>query len=270
MEFLRFGSSIPGSYWGCCAVCIIQDFNQDPDQKSSIQIVSGDGGGGLTTHGGLAFAGPTYGDIFKTRMRIGTFSTKDMPDHAFFAILTEYQVNNYIGKKWLALLKAEGFEFIRAQSNSVYTGNTVPDVGAPNAGGSHPNYIFGLFRNIQVSRVPDPFKPPQSWTNLPSVVPEAWEAIPEAERAAVAQAQTDFGRSHWAATGPTKLLTEKNLVEAEAPVILAGLRSKYPPQEKSAREQQLALENGKKASIDPFAAKLQAAAPATAKVKVKS
>ena len=44
MEFLRFGSSIPGGYWGCCACCIIQNFKFDPKAKASIQLVSGDSG----------------------------------------------------------------------------------------------------------------------------------------------------------------------------------------------------------------------------------
>jgi hypothetical protein len=251
MEFLRFGSSIPGGYWGCCACCIIQDFNQDPDAKASIQLVSGDGGGGLTRNGGTAFAGPTYGDIFKTRIRIGTFSTSDMPDHTFFAILTAYQVNNSIGKKWLALLKAEGFEFVRASSNSVYTGATVPKTAAAkdSAGCPHINYIFGLFRNIQASRVVDPLKPPESWTALPEQSPEMWALIPEADRKAFTDAQTDFGRKRWAKTSPTVIATMADIVKAGAPVIMAGLRSANPPEPKETREAKSAL----KPVVDPFA-----------------
>ena len=43
MEFLRFGSSIPGSYWGCCAFDIIQNFGAyDPDDPLSIEMVDGE------------------------------------------------------------------------------------------------------------------------------------------------------------------------------------------------------------------------------------
>jgi len=266
MEFLRFGSSIPGGYHGCCAVCIIQNFNYDPDEKASIQIVGGDGGGGQIHNGGLAFAGPTYADIFKARIRIGTFSTRDMPDHAFFAILTEYQVNTVTGKKWLALLKAEGFEFLRTQSNSVYTGNVVPPNPNPGYSGPHKNHIFALFRNIQHTRVEDPFTPPAAWTDLPQVVPEAWQAISPDERKAVADAQTEFGQARWHATGPTKLLNEADLVKAGAPVIMAGLRSKYPPQPKHIRDELLARENGTKPKADVFGLRPAKAVP----VKVKN
>lgn len=268
MEFLRFGSSIPGGYFGCCACCIIQDFNQDPDNKVSIQLVSGDGGAGLTANGGLAFAGPTYGDIFKTRIRIGTFSTSDMPDHTFFAILTEYQVNGSIGKKWLKLLKDEGFEFVRSSSNSVYTGGAVPTKPAAEDSGGHPhiNHIFGLFRNIQNSRVVDPLTPPKSWTNLPEQCPEMWSLIPPTERKAFTDAQTDFGRMRWAKTSPTVIACEADIVAAGAPVIMAGLRSANPPELKYLREaKQAAL---KSAMVDPFAKAATGVAIAPMKAKI--
>lgn len=271
MEFLRFGSSIPGGYHGCCAVCIIQNFNYDPAQKASIQLVSGDGGGGIFQEGQLAFAGPTYADIFKTRIRIGTFSTRDMPDHAFFAILTENQVNNSIGKKWLALLKEEGFEFLRTQSNSVYTGNAVPPEPNPGYVAAHKNHIFALFRNIQHTRVEDPLLPPAAWTALPEVIPEAWQAIDPTTRKELTDAQTEFGRTRWHATGPTKLLTEADIRAADAPVIMAGLRSKYPPQRKETRERLIAGEKAQKErlvkTVDPFATALKPASAAKPKAK---
>jgi hypothetical protein len=128
VEFLRFGSSIPGSYWGCCACCIIQNFTVEPDGPASIELVEGDGGTPLGR-----FAGKTYHEVFRQRLRYGTFSAKDMPNHAFIAILSKTQLGSAIGKKWLAILKAEGFEFLRTVNNSVWNVE---------------NYIFILVRNV--------------------------------------------------------------------------------------------------------------------------
>lgn len=221
MEFLRFGSSIPGGYWGCCAMCIIQNFKFDPDAKASIQLVSGDGGTGLIIGGEPAFAGPTYRDIFKQRIRIGTFSTEDMPNHGFLAVLTSDQIAGGHGKKWLQILKEEGFEFIRTVDNSVYTG-----AGMTGSGSSHPNYLFGLFRNITGSRIKDPFKAPAAWTNLPD--PYNGDMSPEN--------MTKVQKDHWLANSPTKLMKKSEIVAAGAPVIMAGLRTQYPPEPEATRE----------------------------------
>lgn len=241
MEFLRFGSSIPGSYWGCCAVDIIQNFKFDPDTKASIQLVDGDGGAPV---GNNAYAGPTYRDIFHQRIRFGTFDTRDMPNHGFIAILTESQVNGGHGAKWLAILKEAGFEFIRTVSNSVYGGQSVlPSL--PDTGGSYQNHIFGLFRNIGSGAVADPCTPPKAWTDLPSVKIEAWQYISDSgnEQARsngaheLSAKQFAQDKAIWEKIGPPKLLTEKEVVAAGAPVVLAGLRSEFPQQPKEDREQ---------------------------------
>lgn len=252
MEFLRFGSSIPGGYWGCCAVCIIQNFKVDPDTKASIQLVSGDGGGPLTKGSEMLFAGPTYHDIFKQRIRIGTFHSGDMPNHAFFAILTESQVSGGVGHKWLKILKEEGFEFLRTQDNSVYTGDKLDNNCSP-----HPNHIFALFRNITGSRIKDPFTPPKQWTDLPSVVPEAWELVDKKGRIEFTDKQTAIHKQAWKDYGPTKLLTESEILKSEAPVIMAGLRLPgAAPETKEAREARKA-QQAPKASAFPT----KAAAP---------
>lgn len=229
MEFLRFGSSIPGTYWGCCACCIIQNFKFDPDEKSSIQIVSGDSG----TPMGDCFAGPTYADIFRQRIRIGTFSNRDMPNHVFLAILTDSQISGGVGKKWLKILRDEGFEFLRATDNSVYTGNDP----ASNMKGSNPNYIFGLFRNIGKGAMNNPFLPPKAWTDLASDFTEP-SALFNASQdtAALAKQMSAEQLARWDATGPTKLLTRAEVEAAGAPVVYAGLRSRYPQQKADARE----------------------------------
>lgn len=209
MEFLRFGSSIPGSYWGCCACDIIQNFNVDPDEKANIQLVSGDGGGPLMKGKELAFVGLTYREIFQTRLRIGTFSMRDMPNHAFFAILTQTQCDSDTGKKWLAILKEAGFEFLRAQDNSVYTGENLETKHAP-----HPNYVFALFRNIGKSAIEDPNKPPAGWDDLPE--PKSQEEL-------------------WK-EGKTVILTEKEVVADGQEPVLAGKRSPWMPQTRETRQ----------------------------------
>lgn len=221
MEFLRLGSSIPGSYWGCCAMDLIQNFKFDPDDKSSIQLVSGDGGGPLTKGNKMLFAGPTYRDIFKQRIRIGTFSSTDMPNHGFLAVLTQQQISGGHGAKWLRILKEEGFEFIRAVDNSVYTGASLKDETSP-----HPNYLFGLFRNITGSRIKDPFKAPEQWSTLP----DPYNG--DMSEGNMCKVQTE----RWKKNSPTKLLTEDEIVAAGTPVTLAGLRSQYPQELKTVRE----------------------------------
>lgn len=237
MEFLRFGSSIPGSYWGCCAVCIIQNFKVDPDAKASIQMVSGDGGGAI----GDTFAGPTYRDIFWQRLRTGTFSTGDMPNHTFFAILTQQQVSGGVGAKWLAILKEAGFEFIRTVDNSVYTGPTLKNSTEKS---SHPNHIFGLFRNIGQGAIADPFTPPKEWTALPQIKPEAWLSLSDSNSEGISKTellkeQQAVDLAIWNKIGPAKFLTRKQIEAAGAPVILAGLRSENkqePATEREARQ----------------------------------
>jgi hypothetical protein len=221
MEFLRFGSSIPGEYWGCCACCIIQNFKQDPDTKASIQKVCGDGGGGVVSGGGFKFYGTTLREIFWSRLREGTFGYGDMPNHAFLAILAETQINTVIGKKWLEILKEAGFEFIRTVDNSVWS--------------PAPNHIFGLFRNIgSKSKVADQFTPPAVWTALPSVKKEAWEFIPDGKE--LTGIQKDADKVVWDKIGPAKLFTEAELTAAGVPIVYAGLRTQFPPQTKEVRE----------------------------------
>lgn len=237
MEFLRFGSSIPGAYWGCCAVCIIQNFKVDPDKKASIQLVDGDGGYPLTNNDGFMFAGPTYRDIFWQRLRYGTFGSHDMPNHGFIAILTQSQISGTIGRKWLALLKEAGFEFLRTVDNSVYSGAstiTKPGQGCTSA---HPNYVFGLFRNIGSGAIKDPYTPPKEWTDLPTVVPESWRILTDTVDGVQLNQEVQEKQLELYKTLPkSKFLSEKEVTEAGAPVVYAGQRSKFPQQEKSLRE----------------------------------
>ena len=233
MEFLRFGSSIPGSYWGCCAVDIIQDFKQDPSSAASIQLVSGDGGGPVTKGGKMVFAGPTYKDIFLQRLRFGTFDNRDMPNHGFLAILTEDQISSAIGMKWLTILKENGFEFLRSVSNSVYTGSSLSNYSKDR--GRSRNYIFALFRNIGKGGDGDSLTPPSQWTELPYCVPEVYSLVSDENKKRFYKEQHKILTNLWKVDTPS-LLTEEDLLDKGVPVILAGERSKFPQEEKSIRE----------------------------------
>lgn len=259
MEFLRFGSSIPGSYWGCCAMCIIQNFKVDPATKASIEVVDGDGGIPIQEGSGTIFYGQTYEEIFRSRLRAGTFNSRDMPNHGFLAILTESQIRGGVGAKWLKILKEEGFEFIRTVDNSVYSGSGVMKKGASRSSQSHNrNYVFGLFRNIGSSGyVEDPFAPPQEWLDLgSSPVPEVWQVLAKEDRIKMAAGQAEYHLERWEAKGPTKFYNEKELEAAGVPITYAGQRSKYPQESKSSRKQKQDAEAKKtdKAKVtDPFA-----------------
>lgn len=178
MEFLRYGSRISGSNIGCCGWDIIQDFKQDPDEKAAVQLVSGDGGTAITKYvrkpNGTyeyrnQFFGKTWREVFNMRMRTGTHYNNDMPNHGFLAILTGNQLTTEIGKKWLAILKAHGFQFMGGVQNSVYRGASI----------GHECYLFALFRNVTATS--NPMEPPKAWTDLPE--PEGsdldrWNALP--------------------------------------------------------------------------------------------
>lgn len=237
MEFLRFGSSIPGGYWGCCAMDIIQNLKQDPDEKASISCVDGDGGTPLTGKNGLLFLGPTWRDIFKQRLRINTFNTGDKPNHGFLAVLTDWQISSGHGKAWLKILKEEGFEFIRAVDNSVYSGSSVLKSPTSVDCSTNKNYLFGLFRNIGAKGViGNPYEPPKGWTDLEQVVPEPWQFISAKEQKKMNEANQEHHLKRWNEIGPVKFLSEKELNELGVPITYAGVRSRYPEQSKSERE----------------------------------
>jgi hypothetical protein len=215
MECLRFGSTIPGGYWGCCAADIIQNCKVDPDAPASISLVDGDQGIFLQK-----FLGKTYREIFESRLRIGTFGTRDMPNHAFFVILEKHQISSGFGQKWLAILKEHGFEFIRTVNNSVWNKD---------------NYVFALFRNNGPNAVADQFTPPPGWTDLPSVKKETWELIPPSERKQLTKDQVAADQTIWDKIGPAKLYSQQELVAAGVPITLAAIRTPFPPQGPTAR-----------------------------------
>jgi hypothetical protein len=234
VEFLRFGSSIPGGYWGCCAGDIIQAFKTDPDELASCQSVNGDGGYPQTDiNDEFLYFGPTNRDLFMQRLRVGTFGTGDMANHFFLAVLTDWQLEEEIGQKWLAILKECGFEFIRTVANSVYTGS---EISGPEGEGNSLNHVFGLFRGIAQGAPGDQYTPPEAWTALPQVKQETWQANEKSAREKATHDNAAIDIEIWNRIGEVKLLTEKELVEKGAPVTLAGLRSANPQELKAKRD----------------------------------
>ena len=253
MEFLRFGSSIPGSYWGCCAVDIIQNFSGGhPDDKASIELVCGDGGQPLGT-----FLGKTYREIFEARLRIGTFSDEDMPNHAFLCVMTESQIHSSKGSAWLKVLKENGFEFIRAVDNSVYSGNGIVDEDYDEyEHDSNINYIFGLFRNIGVGRIGDPFAPPRAWLDLEGGVKEVFDQLSPDQLASLNSSREQLHLKRWYEIGPANLYTKEQLKADGVPITYAGRRSEFPQEPEAVREEKLKEADKAKPASAPFAVTL--------------
>lgn len=236
MEFLRFGSSIPGSYWGCCAVDIVQNFSGGhPDDKASIELVCGDGGQPLGT-----FLGKTYREIFESRLRIGTFSDEDMPNHAFLCIMTEGQISSSNGSAWLKILKENGFEFIRAVDNSVYSGSGIVDEDYDEGDhDSNINYIFGLFRNIGVGKIGNPFAPPPEWVSLEGGVREIFDKLSPDDMANLSYNREELHLKRWNEIAFAKLYSKEQLKADGVPITYAGRRSEFPQESEAVREQKL-------------------------------
>jgi len=165
IECVRFAGRHPTEGIGCCAIDNFQGFINDPDAPAYVQLKHGDSGVGLIKNREAVYYGPTNKDIFLSYLYTGTFSLDPMPNHAFLLSITKNQLYSSIGLKWLAILKENGFEFIRTIDNSVYSGSRVSRDKKSEA--TDLVYIFGLFRNIGSRRVTDPFDPPAKWKALP-------------------------------------------------------------------------------------------------------
>lgn len=165
IECVRFAGRHQPEGIGCCAIDEFQGFINDPDQAAHVPLRHGDTLTSLLSgNGKKVYLGPTNRDIFEAYLRIGTFSLEETPNRMFLASLTQEQCGTEIGKKWLTILKENGFEFIRAVDNSVYSGE---EVSREQEDEGTPVYLFGLFRNIGTTRLSDPFAPPEYWKELP-------------------------------------------------------------------------------------------------------
>lgn len=262
MEFIRFGSTIPGSYWGCCAIDLAQNFKVDPDAKASIQLVTGDGGGPMTKDGESLYMGPTYRDIFWQRLRYSTHSpTRKFPNRGVVCSITENQIQGQYGRQWMEILFEAGFMFVATVANGVYTGaNRAP---YSKSRGSSLNHIFLLPRNIGANGCGDSFTPPQAWQDLHAKAKtkkrEPWQFLSAEDRLAIAKVRHKNDVSVWDKMPQPPVLKESEM-EKLAPLTLAGLRSPNRQELKSARE----ARNGVKTpQPSPFAAAAPAPTPQT-------
>jgi hypothetical protein len=169
IECHRMGALRGGMNWGCCAVEVMQNFSSDPDAAAVQAMWVGDSPDRPVTGGNSTplYLGPTNKDVFLGRLRVGTFGQREQPNHIFLASISANQMRQANTKKWLEIMKAEGFIFLGGCSNSVYSGANVskdPNVKATN---KSPVYLFGLFRNIGEARLDDPFAPPAEWNSIP-------------------------------------------------------------------------------------------------------
>lgn len=169
IECHRLGALRGGYNWGCCAIEIFQNFGSDPDAPGIAALWTGDSPDRPVCEDNEQplYLGPTNRDIFLGRLRIGTFGKREQPNHIFLAAISNSQMGQTNTKKWLKILKEEGFIFLGGCSNSVYSGATIssdPNVKAQN---QSPVYLFSLFRNIGAQRLEDPFAPPKAWADLP-------------------------------------------------------------------------------------------------------
>lgn len=193
IECVRFAGR-KGQGIGCCAVDLLQGFNNDPDEEAYVGLTYGDSGDKIIRDKGQAFLGPTNRDIFLGYLRMGTFDTKELPDRVFLAAITKRQTEDPVGRKWLELMKENGFEFLTVVNNSVYGSTRVVD-GKPGENHyPHPVYLFILRRNISTNQI------------VRDGPPEFWGTLPEAKSHLQIWQEGKEGRA--------MLLDEKDLVEA--------------------------------------------------------
>ncbi len=164
IECLRLGARRGGEGIGCCAIDVIQGFDNPPDQVCPQRpFFDGDswtpvkypgtstqlcvGGGSLTNE-----------DAFLSYLTHGSLTPEPEPDHGFIAVLSQSQVSGEVGKAWLTILKREGFVWLGCTSNSVYSE-------------LHPNHVFALFRSTRTHMDDEEIatlqQPPKFWETLP-------------------------------------------------------------------------------------------------------
>ncbi len=193
IECLRLGARRGGEGIGCCAMDIIQGFDNSPEGLRPQQpFYNGDcwtpemypgtddqlcvGGGDVTNE-----------QAFLAYLAHGSFSPEPYADHGFIAVLTGDQCKSSNGKKWLAILKREGFEWVGATSNSVY-------------GEYHPNHVFMLLRSTHTEMG-------ENEIELLKKPPKAWEELPEPTETPEERFRTladEYSKAHTPATEATK------------------------------------------------------------------
>lgn len=197
IECLRLGARRGGEGIGCCAVDIIQGFDNQPEdpcpQKPFFDADSWFPYSYQNQQEQLCVGGDkiTNEDAFLAYLTHGSFTPYPEADHGFLAVLTGDQCNSANGKKWLAILKREGFQWLGCTSNSVYSEY-------------HPNHVFGLFRsthdNMEDEEIESLKSPPKAWEQLP----DPTETPEERFRSLCAE----YEKAHTPATEATQKVVE--------------------------------------------------------------
>lgn len=164
IECLRLGARRGGEGIGCCAIDVIQGFNNAPDaicpqqpffNADEYRVEFYDNTSDQLCLGG---EGITNEQVFLAQLTHGSFTPFPEPDHGFIVTMTENQISSSNGQKWLTILKREGFKWVGCVSNSVY-------------GEYHPNHIFMLLRstheNMDDDEIQELKSPPSFWESLP-------------------------------------------------------------------------------------------------------
>lgn len=164
IECLRLGARRGGEGIGCCAIDVIQGFNNSPDALCPQQpFFNGDDWSPEFYPGSddqLCVGGGTVTNeqAFLSHITHGSFTPHPEADHGFIAVLTHDQVTSGRGKQWLAILKREGFKWVGCSSNSVYSEK-------------HPNHVFMLLRKthkyMEEEEIEELNRPPSIWEELP-------------------------------------------------------------------------------------------------------
>lgn len=164
IECLRLGARRGGEGIGCCAIDVLQGFNNPPESICPQQPhYNGDSWWpsfypGTDDQLCIGGEGITNEQVFLAHLTHGSFTAQPEPDHGFIASLTDEQCNSSIGKKWLEILKREGFVWVGATSNSVYDEY-------------HPNHVFMLMRSTHINmgdeEIEELQQPPKAWNNIP-------------------------------------------------------------------------------------------------------
>lgn len=121
IECIRFGGRRGNIGIGCCAVDLIQGFNNPPSQIGrETPFYDGDTQSPANYGGGQLHICGTNEQMLLAYLTHGTFSAEPQSDHAFIAVMSQEQVDSQIGKEWLKILYREGFDYIATVNNSVY------------------------------------------------------------------------------------------------------------------------------------------------------
>ena len=161
IEAVRFGARLGRIGIGCCGLDLIQGFSHSPEDETTFPLRYGDedtpifqdtcdGDGGV-----MAITGTNI-EVLKALLTLGTHDQEPKEARSFLVTLNNDQICSEEGRKWLAILKGLGFEYLRSFENGVY-------------GADSWVYLFGYFRAYEGGASITRSVP--GWDELPAGVP---------------------------------------------------------------------------------------------------